>query len=253
MCTLIVARNVFSKFSLVIAANRDELLDRPSETPSVRKDAPHILAPKDLQRGGTWIGVNRAGVCAALTNRKDIKSQKGRMSRGALVIRALQYNSAKEASEDIARIDGNVLNGFHLIIGDKNNLFLIKGDGKSLACSSEDDGLLVVTNHGVGRSITLTTPKRVARILHAWYHERIPQCEPIPLVLKTLLQLHDSERHGTCINEPQENYGTKSASVIRLATRTEGDVWEYWHRERSIPARHVCTEQFGGKMVFPII
>ena len=62
MCTLIVAVSMWAVAPLVVAANRDEDLHRPAEPPSVRdNDGVRILAPRDTQAGGTWIGVNGLG------------------------------------------------------------------------------------------------------------------------------------------------------------------------------------------------
>ncbi len=245
MCTLIVARNVFEGFSIAVAANRDEMLDRLSEPPHIRDGTIKILAPKDLQRGGTWIGVNEFGVLAALTNRIDVKSRWGCLSRGQIVMEALEHSSAYEAYADTKRLDNEKLNGFHLVIADKTGMFLVKCDGRTIERREEDNGVLVVTNHGVGRFTTSSPPRRVTHILRVWQEKDITAQKPTPKTLAPLLAIHDDWRHGTCINQPEENYGTKSSSIIRLKTGRLGDIWQYWHRERTSPERHVCLEKFG--------
>ena len=70
MCTLIVLHRCFAEAPLVLAANRDEFLDRPAEKPTLRQSGSRtVLAPRDLRAGGTWLGLNDAGLFAALTNR----------------------------------------------------------------------------------------------------------------------------------------------------------------------------------------
>ncbi|PSP47352.1 hypothetical protein BRC60_08635 [Halobacteriales archaeon QH_1_68_42] len=59
MCTLVFAWQVFPDAPVVAAANRDELLDRPSEPPSVIEEEPGVVAPRDAEAGGTWIGDER--------------------------------------------------------------------------------------------------------------------------------------------------------------------------------------------------
>lgn len=252
MCTLIIAHRIFAGFPIVVAANRDELLDRPSETPRIRADNPNILAPKDLQRGGTWIGVNESGVFAGLTNRMDIKSKPGRTSRGKIIIDALRQNSSAAAIAAISeKMSGEELNGFNSIIADQNNAFLMRGDGEKITYSPIT-GLFVITNHGIGDEGTSDIPKRVTAILRIWKERGMIAREPVPKTLDPLLTIHDGWRHGTCINEPDENYGTKSSSIIRLTTRPDGDEWQYWHRERSSPNRHVCLETFAEPISLPI-
>src|SRR5690349_20491572 len=114
MCTLIVVRNGYPSYPLVVAANRDELLYRPSEAPKFWDGAPRMLAPADAQRGGTWIGVNDRVVFAAVPNRNDVTSVRGIASRGDLVLMALSVSTAGEAVGLIARLVVRLYNGFHL-------------------------------------------------------------------------------------------------------------------------------------------
>ena len=69
MCTLVFAWQVFTDAPVVAAANRDELLERPSTSPEVVDESPRVLAPRDEEAGGTWIGYNEHGVFVAITNR----------------------------------------------------------------------------------------------------------------------------------------------------------------------------------------
>jgi hypothetical protein len=248
MCTLIVAHHVFSGFPIVVAANRDELLDRPSEPPMLRDEQRGIVAPKDIQRGGSWIGVNKSGLLIGLTNRVDVTTQSGRMSRGEIVMRALQYDSACHALTYLRTLKGEAFNGFHLVAVDADDLFLLKGDGKTIDITTEPTGLLVVSNQGCGRSGDSAVSPRVANVLYTWKHHSMHACSPTPANLVPLLSIHDKARFGTCINEPDNNYGTKSSSVIC----SDGLSWQYWHRERTSFQRHICTDQFGSCMTISI-
>ena len=70
MCTLIALHRCVTGASLVIAANRDEFLERPSEGPALRSTQYGVIAaPRDVKAGGTWLGLNGSGVFAGLTNR----------------------------------------------------------------------------------------------------------------------------------------------------------------------------------------
>jgi hypothetical protein len=65
--------------------------------------------------------------------------------------------------------------------------------------------------------------------------------------LKGLLAIHDEDRHGTCVNEPENNYGTKSSSVILLKPEPSDPKaqveWLYAHRDRKDES-HVCDLPF---------
>ncbi|HLT35932.1 MAG TPA: NRDE family protein, partial [Enhygromyxa sp.] len=92
MCTIIAALQVWPGRPLVVAANRDEALDRPAIDPRVwapgEVAARRVLAPRDLRAGGTWLGVNDAGLFVGITNRRAIPDPR-RRSRGELVFEAL--------------------------------------------------------------------------------------------------------------------------------------------------------------------
>ena len=68
MCLIALAYKVHPRFPLILAANRDEFLDRPTEPAHWWKDAPDILAGRDQRAGGTWLGFTRNGRFAAITN-----------------------------------------------------------------------------------------------------------------------------------------------------------------------------------------
>ena len=71
MCTLLILRRPGHKWPLLLAANRDEIISRPWLPPDHHwPDRPHVLAGKDEEAGGTWLGVNEHGVGAAILNRE---------------------------------------------------------------------------------------------------------------------------------------------------------------------------------------
>ncbi len=257
MCTIAVFKNLFLGYPLVVAANRDELLDRPSAGPTIRDWNHNIFAPKDLQRGGTWNGVNGYGVFAGITNRLDVKSVRGesKRSRGELVMWALQHRTAESAFDQLNRLKGQNYNGFNLVISDKKNLYLLRGNGQVIESTMEEDGILIVTNQGIGLGGLKSSGARVNNVLTAWNRIKNECVVNGPSIssLKQLLDVHSEERYGTCINYPKENYGTKSSGIIHLKSEVDGDWWQYHHRERSSQDLHICEEEFKYMMRFPII
>ena len=85
MCTLVIAWQALSDAPVAVAANRDEALDRPSSPPSVREGDPRVVAPRDDEAGGTWIGYNERGLFVGLSNRWTDEGPEGERSRGLLV------------------------------------------------------------------------------------------------------------------------------------------------------------------------
>src|SRR3989442_12793520 len=100
MCTLIAFHRCFADTPLVVAANRDEFHERPTEGPALREAlissyrsersaragdrarSRPIVAPRDLRAGGSWLGVNGSGLFAAITNRRCDDPDPGPRARG---------------------------------------------------------------------------------------------------------------------------------------------------------------------------
>src|SRR4051812_6070784 len=116
MCTLIAAVHVFADMPLVIAANRDERTSRPARPPFLWPDErrPRLLAPRDEQAGGSWLGLNDLGLFVGITNRAGVALDPSRRSRGALVMDALRAPSAGDLHARLAALDARAYNPFHL-------------------------------------------------------------------------------------------------------------------------------------------
>ena len=131
MCTLLFAWQVDPARPLVVAANRDEFYARPAERASFWQDAPQVLAGRDLQAGGTWLGVTREGRFAALTNVREPgrPAPPHAPSRGQLVADFLRGDSAPEhylgglRPADYAGF--NLVVGFIGFIGDRASLWYL--------------------------------------------------------------------------------------------------------------------------------
>ena len=124
MCLIVVAWRARADLALMVAANRDEWRDRPTEPARWWPDHPDLLAGRDLQAGGTWMGITRAGRFAAVTNYRDPSEKRSTArSRGGLVTDFLL------GSESPARFLGGLAaraveyNGFNLILGDGASLW----------------------------------------------------------------------------------------------------------------------------------
>jgi len=95
---VVFAWRVHPRYPLVLAANRDEFFSRPASPAHWWTDAPNLLAGRDLEAGGTWMGLSRNGRFAALTNYRDpSRHVSGAPSRGALVRRPGHMSTAPAA------------------------------------------------------------------------------------------------------------------------------------------------------------
>ncbi|MEM7181875.1 MAG: NRDE family protein [Spirochaetota bacterium] len=125
MCILFLAIGQHPKYPLILLANRDEFRTRPTAKAKFWQEHPQMLAGKDLQEGGTWLGIHKQGKLAALTNVRDIPAhQKGRKSRGHLVKDYLQ--GEVQAQNYLQTIQQNPMqyNPFNLLVGDLQELYV---------------------------------------------------------------------------------------------------------------------------------
>ena len=89
MCLIVLAWRAHPDYPLIVAANRDEFHARPAAPAAFWDDHPQILAGRDLEARGTWMGVSRSGRFAAVTNYRGAHEPRAVESRGALVTRFL--------------------------------------------------------------------------------------------------------------------------------------------------------------------
>lgn len=223
MCLIVLAYKAHPRYPLIVAANRDEFLDRPASPAHFWPDAPHILAGRDLKAGGTWLGITTAGRFAALTNYRDLRrpSVSGR-SRGALVRDALEH--------DRPSITGAEYEGFNLIHGPVHALrYLNNIDGTDVA--------LAPGIHGISNHLLDTPWPKVVRARDR-FAQLIAVDEPDPLELFALLSdptraedrlLPDTgldlerERALSSILISTEGYGTRCSTVVMVGV--DGQVW----------------------------
>ncbi|KIH77786.1 Uncharacterized conserved protein, contains NRDE domain [Geoalkalibacter ferrihydriticus] len=118
MCLIVLAIDSRPDLPLILAANRDEFYRRPTAAAEFWDDDPQILAGRDLQAGGTWLGVTRAGRWAAVTNVRNPQDMKpGRRSRGRLVRDFLRGTLAPGCFLRKLAPEAASFPGFNLLLG----------------------------------------------------------------------------------------------------------------------------------------
>lgn len=121
MCLVLVAHRVHPRLPLIVAANRDEFHARPAQKMHWWVERPDLLAGRDLQGGGTWLGVARNGRMATVTNYRDAVPPAGRRpSRGGLVTGFL--TSDHPPQDFVREIDATPYAGFNLLVADASGL-----------------------------------------------------------------------------------------------------------------------------------
>jgi hypothetical protein len=128
MCTLVILRRPEHPWPVMIAANRDEMVDRPWQPPARHwPDRPEIVGGLDVLAGGSWLGVNSHGVAAGILNRLgSLGPLAGRRSRGELVLEALDHADAGIAAEALTELEPRAYRPFNLIVADDRDAFWLR-------------------------------------------------------------------------------------------------------------------------------
>lgn len=146
MCLIVIAWQADARYPLVVAANRDELLTRPTAPLAWWQDQPEVLAGRDLESGGTWLGVTRSGRFAAITNYRDpSRMRPDAPSRGKLVADFLAGTEAPEVYLRRIEAAAAACNGFNLLVADTHELWWhsnVNGETRRL-----EAGIHGVSNH----------------------------------------------------------------------------------------------------------
>ena len=220
MCTIVLAWQVFEETPIAFAANRDELLDRPSEPPERRQWGREVVAPADAEAEGTWVGYNEDGLLVAVTNRWTDTDLAGERSRGLLVRDCLSHGSAEDAAR---AVEGAVREaeyaGFNLLLADENAAVLLEWDGQ-LAVRTLEPGVHVVVNVGADGDYRIPGHRSDAGEQQANNADRlreVMQVEPgegvdswLDRAGRTIAD-HD---YGVCVHG--DGFGTRSSSLIAL-------------------------------------
>lgn len=146
MCLINFAYKMDSKYDLVVAANRDEFYKRPTAQAYFWEDAPHVLAGRDLEKMGTWMGVTKQGRFAALTNYRDPnEARENKRSRGELVSQFLIGEDVPQSYLETIQQHRDQYPGFNLIVGDVHSLYYYSNMENEIRLL--EPGLYGLSNH----------------------------------------------------------------------------------------------------------
>lgn len=223
MCLIAFAFDCHPEYSLVLMANRDEFRSRGTERAAFWADAPHLLAGRDRQAGGTWLGITTGGKIAAITNYRDPRQQvSDPPSRGSLVADYLRDERMTPAALRVhLQKHGNSYDGFNLIYGTVRELHYYTNRGGS-------SGPVAPGVHGLSNHLLDTSwPKlvearrRMEMILHS--REISPQecikamADPSPFSDELLPDTGigpEFERFLSPLFITGEEYATRSTGVL---------------------------------------
>ncbi len=243
MCLILIAHRADPRYRLVVAANRDEFFRRPTAPADYWSDAPHVLGGRDLEKGGTWLGIATDGRWAAVTNFRDGTSpEPGTGSRGGLVAGYLCGSARAQAYVASMEQCAHEYHGFNLLAGDGAGVHYL---------SNKDDGPIMLAPgvYGLSNHLLDSSWPKVERGKLAVREVLAGTAKPDKLIETMLAALSDrniaEERAlpSTGISKDWEKllsatfigapgYGTRASTVLLIDR--EGEVH---FRERSFGER----------------
>ena len=150
MCTVLALLRPEHPWPLIVAANRDERLDRAFDAPGRWwDDAPEIVGGRDVLGGGSWFGVNDDGVVATIVNGLHrLGPLDGKQSRGDVVLRALRERDAASAARFAGALAPDSYRGFTLLLADRHAAFAVSSDEHRLRVEPLAPGHHMITPEG---------------------------------------------------------------------------------------------------------
>lgn len=176
MCSVIILRRPGHRWPVIIAANRDEMSDRPWRPPGRHwPDRTDVVAGLDVLGGGTWLGINGSGVVAGILNRINTLGPKaGFRSRGFLPLRALAAATAREAVAALSAVAAGAYRPFNMFVIDRRDGFWIRAaaaDGSTGAAAIEafplPDGVSMLTAYDLNDTRSPRTRRFLPRFAAA--------------------------------------------------------------------------------------
>lgn len=231
MCILFIAVKQHPDYPVIICANRDEYHQRPTQNMHWWPDE-NILAGKDLQAGGTWLGLNPNGDFAALTNfRRPAHIDVNKRSRGDLVLQALK-NNEKSTQQYLAQ-ESHQYNDFNLVFGSLNNLqtfdsvskkFTQVNTGFHSVCNGSLDDIWPKMALGIDKIKDLVNENTIdiEQLFNVMKNQKIAENQHLPDT--GIATEWESLLSSIFIVSPE--YGTRSTAIILQSTSGNTEVYE---------------------------
>ena len=211
------------KAPILVAANREERFDRPTQPPKIQPGTPRVVCGIDRKAGGTWLGVNQYGMVAAVTNRRKTSAPADPRSRGLLCRELLDLRTAKAAAEHAAEeLATGAYDGANYFCADREYAAVVYG-GNRIEVAKLSPGLHLMTNGNlddphdqrqefVRRMLTLHTLDSAVTFL--------------AVVSRAFSRKPDvSGRRGVIITGSE--YGTVSSTLLSLPDKMQHSVYQY--------------------------
>ena len=172
MCSVIILSRPDHEWPILIAANRDEMHERPWLPPARHwPDRPEVVAGKDILAGGSWLGINDFGLVAGILNRRNtLGPEVGKRSRGELVLDALDFADADDAVAMLRDLDATAYRPFNMVVADNAHAYWLRNLGTEIEATALQPGLSMIT----AMDLNDAGSARIRYFLPQWRQARVP-------------------------------------------------------------------------------
>ena len=251
MCLILFAYQQHPDYKLILAANRDEFRERPTAKANFWEDEPQILAGRDLEQLGTWLGISKTGRFTAVTNFREAHENiiPNAPSRGDLTADFLKTNVTPATYLHGLHQDNRTFNGYNLLVGDVDDLYHYSNREEHLNHLSS--GVYGLSNH------LLDTPwpkvKLGKQLLTEEIRKEQIEVDRLFELLKNTTQPPDAKLPETGVGLTMERvlgpmfidtpkYGTYCSTVVLWGKDNQVDFYEKIYVDESVQHLKVQIE-----------
>ncbi|WP_067515979.1 NRDE family protein [Endozoicomonas ascidiicola] len=226
MCLIVFSWQPDTATPLILAANRDEFYQRPTDSVQYWDDHPDVFGGRDLEAGGSWLAINENSRFAAVTNYREMPSVTTARSRGELVNNFVTGSQSAHDYLHGIKQQANQWSGFNLLVMDNTGIYYFSNRAGDIDIAPLPAGIYGLTNHlldtpwpklikakdDFSHAISQTASIDSNQLVELMHDSTQPSIEQLPDtgVGKELEKLLSS----CFIASP--NYGTRNTSVLVL-------------------------------------
>jgi len=223
MCLLAIQYKLSPEVPILVAANREERYDRPTQAPTIRSGKPRALCGIDQQAGGTWLGVNQHGMFVAACNRRKRNPPLAPLSRGVLCRELLRATSAREAVDKaLEGLSTGNYDGVNYVCADPESGWVVHG-GNEVNVVELPEGMSLIANSDVNDM----RDERVALAHRLLTLQTLDSPVKFLAVASKVFARAPSPRGRATIIVREKDHGTVSATLLSLGKRPRDAIYQY--------------------------
>jgi uncharacterized protein with NRDE domain len=223
MCILAIQYKSARDAPILVAENREELFERPSQAPRIQSGRPRVICGIDRKAGGTWLGVNQHGLFATVANRSKMDVPIEPRSRGLLCRELLNFDSATKAAEHAAKeLATNRYAGANYIVADSRRAAVVYG-GDVVETVELTPGLHLIS----GGNLDDPRDERLEFVRRLLTLQRLDSAVAFLAVASRTFSRKSDNAGRRGIVAVGGEHGTVSSTLLSLPRKTHNAVYHY--------------------------